>query len=167
MEQLADHASARTPPSTAAQALRAVRHFVAEHAQLAAFTGLASLARRSQWTRSMKPATRILIVDDEANSRNALAELLHDEGYEVATASDGVAARARIAELRPDSVLSDVHMPGFDDSGLFESAAGGDRPALVLMSARPQPRDAVVPFVRKPIELDELVTTIEDTLAGR
>ncbi|HEX6835536.1 MAG TPA: response regulator [Polyangia bacterium] len=104
----------------------------------------------------MRPAARILIVDDEANARNALAELLHDEGYEVATAGDGAAARARIAELHPDLVLSDVQMPGLDDG-----------PAFVLMSARPRPRGMVAPFVHKPIQIDELVATIEGALAGR
>jgi CheY-like chemotaxis protein len=114
----------------------------------------------------MRAAARILIVDDEANARNALAELLHDEGYEVATAGDGVAARARIAELHPDLVLSDVQMPGLDGVALHDATAH-DGPAFVLMSARPPPRGMVVPFVHKPIQIDELVATIEHALAAR
>ena len=114
----------------------------------------------------MRAAARILIVDDEANARNALAELLHDEGYEVATAGDGIAARARIAELHPDLVLSDVQMPGLDGVGLHDAAAH-DGPAFVLMSARPRPHGMVAPFVHKPIQIDELVATIEHALAGR
>ncbi len=115
----------------------------------------------------MRAAARILIVDDEPNARNALAELLHDEGYEVATAGDGVAARARIAELRPDLVLTDVQMPGLDGVGLHDAHHGPDGPAFVLMSARPRPRGVVTPFVHKPIQIDELVATIEGALAGR
>lgn len=115
----------------------------------------------------MRTAARILIVDDEANARNALAELLHDEGYEVATAGDGISARARIAELHPDLVLTDVQMTGLDGVGLHDAHGGGDGPAFVLMSARPRPHGIVAPFVHKPIEIDELVATIEDALAGR
>ncbi len=60
----------------------------------------------------MRPATRILIVDDGPNARNALTELLRDEGYEVSSAVDGTAAQARLAEFQPDVLLTDVHMPG-------------------------------------------------------
>ncbi len=118
----------------------------------------------------MRPAARILIVDDEAVSRNALAELLHDEGYEVATAGDGIAARERIADLRPDLVLTDVQMPGLDGVDLLTSTrAANDEhaPAFVLMSAWPPPRGELAPFVHKPIEIERLVATIEDTLANR
>ncbi|HEX9102340.1 MAG TPA: response regulator [Polyangia bacterium] len=115
----------------------------------------------------MRPAAKILIVDDEANSRSALAELLHDEGYEVATAGDGIAARARIAELHPDLVLTDVQMPGLDGVSLLAARSAKGGPAFVLMSARPRPHGALVPFVHKPIAIDELVATIEDTLGRR
>ena len=116
----------------------------------------------------MKPAARILIVDDEANARNALALLLADEGYEVATANDGAAAVARIAEVRPDLVLTDVHMPRLDGVGLMSAAAReADAPAFVLMSAQPQPHGTVVPFVKKPIAIEELLATIAGTLADR
>ena len=118
----------------------------------------------------MRSAARILIVDDEVVSRNALAELLHDEGYEVATAGDGIAAKARIADLHPDLVLTDVQMPGLDGIGLVASTrAANDEhpPAFVLMSAWPPPRGELAPFVHKPIEIDALVATIEDTLANR
>src|SRR5262245_41310313 len=41
---------------------------------------------------SSAPRARVLIVDDEANARTALAELLRDEGYSVETAADGFKA---------------------------------------------------------------------------
>ncbi|MBC7172979.1 MAG: hypothetical protein H5U40_11145, partial [Polyangiaceae bacterium] len=48
---------------------------------------------------SMPTRGRILIVDDEANAREALAELLADEGYETATASDGQKAVPLLASF--------------------------------------------------------------------
>ena len=101
-----------------------------------------------------RSAARILIVDAERNARNALRELLHDEGYEVSTAVDGAAAEERIADFRPDLVLSDVQL--------------GGRPVL-LMSARPQPTPHApgAPFIGKPIDIEELLATVQTTLARR
>ena len=57
---------------------------------------------------------RILIVDDEANARTALAELLRDEGYSVETAADGFKALPKLEEFAPDVVVTDLKMPGLD-----------------------------------------------------
>jgi len=54
----------------------------------------------------------ILVVDDEANARTALAELLRDEGYRVETAADGFKALGKIEEFSPDLLLTDLKMPG-------------------------------------------------------
>lgn len=117
----------------------------------------------------MRPATRILIVDDEPNARNALSELLRDEGYEVASAGDGSAAKARLDEFRPDVLLTDVHMPGGDGPELVEAAHGmcDGGPAVVVMSARPPPHGIDEPFVGKPIDIDQLLATVEDALQRR
>src|SRR3954463_6751597 len=78
------------------QALRAPRFDVA------GFVG-----PRFALAAGMRP--RILIVDDEPNARSALAELLRDEGYEVASVADGLSAKSRIAEFRPDVLITDLH----------------------------------------------------------
>src|SRR6478609_5916408 len=57
---------------------------------------------------------RILIVDDEANARTALAELLRDEGYAVETAGDGFKALPKLDDFAPDLLLTDLKMPGMD-----------------------------------------------------
>lgn len=113
-----------------------------------------------------RSAARILIVDDEPNARNALSELLHDEGYEVSTAVDGATARARIADFHPDLVLTDV-AAGTDSGSLLAASREPGAPALVLMSARPRPRASGAPFVGKPIDIEELLATVQTTLARR
>jgi CheY-like chemotaxis protein len=56
----------------------------------------------------------VLVVDDEASSREPLVFMLQGEGYRTATASNGRAALASIARQAPDLVLLDVTMPGMD-----------------------------------------------------
>ena len=117
----------------------------------------------------MRRAKKILIVDDEPNARTALSELLRDEGYDVSSADDGATAQACLAELRPDVILTDVHMSGVGGLDLLATARGmpDGGPAVVLMSARPQPRGVDEPFVGKPIDIDELLATVESALHRR
>lgn len=113
------------------------------------------------------PTPRILVVDDEANARNALREILADEGYVVDAAADGVAARDRLAAFRPHLVLTDVHMPRMNGIELMRLArATTPPPAVVLMSARLD-GEAGAPFVKKPIDVEELLDIVAQALAGR
>jgi signal transduction histidine kinase len=65
--------------------------------------GLASLPKR-----------RILVVDDNVDAADALAELLRDFGHDVRAVHDGPSAIEQAAIHRPDIVLLDIGMPGFD-----------------------------------------------------
>jgi len=90
---------------------------------------------------AVQPATqsrggRVLVVDDEANARQALVELLRLEGYEVESASDGKKALDRMAESEPEVVLTDLKMPVLD--GLELLRRGKQRwpqTAFVVMTA--------------------------------
>ena len=55
--------------------------------------------------------SEILLVDDERDLRDSLAEVLKGEGFAVRTAADGDVALSKIDEKRPDLVLLDVMMP--------------------------------------------------------
>jgi CheY-like chemotaxis protein len=57
---------------------------------------------------------RVLVVDDEANARNALAELLRDEGYITEVAGDGQHALRALESFDADVVLTDLKMPVMD-----------------------------------------------------
>jgi len=57
---------------------------------------------------------RLLVVDDDANNRIALARRLTQQGYEVETAGDGPHALARVPQGRYDLVLLDQMMPGMN-----------------------------------------------------
>ena len=62
----------------------------------------------------MSRSGRILVVDDEANARAALAELLRDEGFEVETAADAFKALGTHEAFTPHVVVTDLKMPGMD-----------------------------------------------------
>ena len=59
-------------------------------------------------------AGKILVVDDEADIRTLLKEILSEEGYEVDVAADAGQARASRARTVPDLVLLDIWMPDTD-----------------------------------------------------
>jgi DNA-binding NtrC family response regulator len=79
---------------------------------------------------------RILIVDDEANARGALSEILREEDYATETAADGFKALGKLDEFAPDVILTDLKMPGLDGIAFMEkarSAAPGT--VFVVMTA--------------------------------
>src|SRR6478609_7489982 len=83
---------------------------------------------------SDRPRGRILIVDDEANARAALSEILRDEGYETETAADGFKALGKLAAFAPDLVLTDLKMPGMAGLALLDRlrAADPELPVIVM-----------------------------------
>lgn len=79
--------------------------------------------------------TRILIVDDEPRTRDLLARLLREPGYDVRTAGSAAEALASAKAEPPDLVLADVHMPGgsgLDLARRLPEACGLRVPVLLL-----------------------------------
>ncbi|MEW5853802.1 MAG: sigma-54 dependent transcriptional regulator [Myxococcota bacterium] len=118
---------------------------------------------------------RILIVDDEANARGALAELLRDEGYQVETAADGFKALPKLEDFNPDLLLTDLKMPGMDGLELMGRARQLDpERAVVVMTAYGAVETAVAAmrkgaadYLTKPINMEELVLVLERALERR
>jgi len=112
---------------------------------------------------------RILIVDDEPNARNALAELLRDEGYETEMASDGNKALPLLDSFDPDVVLTDLKMPGLDGLGLLERGKKlSPHAAFVVMTAFGSIDTAVEAikkgaenYLTKPVDLHALSALVE------
>jgi two-component system, NtrC family, response regulator HydG len=114
----------------------------------------------------------VLIVDDEPRFRALYGESLSALGVEVATAADSEEALALIRERRPAMVISDVRMPGASGLELLQQVRrqSPDVPFL-LVTAYADVRDAVralkmgaVDYLQKPVDLDELLAAVEDTL---
>jgi DNA-binding NarL/FixJ family response regulator len=115
-------------------------------------------------------AERILVVDDHPLTRDALASLLTQGGFEVVgEAADGAAALELAAELQPDLVLLDLSMPGLDGlatlpglraaapgcevvvltaSGTEENLLGAIRGGAAGYLLKSEPPERIVDFLR-------------------
>lgn len=63
----------------------------------------------------------VLVIDDEARTREALTRLLAREGYQTVTAGDGAEALRALESATPDVILLDLMMPGMDGLELLEA----------------------------------------------
>src|SRR5678815_3256614 len=64
----------------------------------------------------------LLLVEDEAALREAVAEQLTDRGYQVEQADSGEAAIAKLADFAFDIIITDLRLPGIDGSAVVEAA---------------------------------------------
>jgi two-component system, NtrC family, nitrogen regulation response regulator NtrX len=122
-------------------------------------------------------SSHILVVDDEADIRGLLKEILSEEGYEVDVAANAAQARAARARQVPDLVLLDIWMPDVDGITLLRewSVGASDGCPVVMMSGHSTVETAVeatrlgaFDFVEKPLSLAKLLRTVERALdAGR
>jgi signal transduction histidine kinase len=116
---------------------------------------------------------RILVVDDEADSRDLLVQLLASWGARASGAGTAKEALAALERERPDLLVSDIAMPGDDGYALIAEVRRLERakaiaalPAAALTAfARPEDRDRVLAagfdaHVAKPIEPRALLATI-------
>jgi two-component system response regulator AtoC len=114
-------------------------------------------------------ARTILVVDDEAEIRKLLADLLKDAGYKVQHAKNGAEAIAAVAKDVPDLVMMDVKLPDQDGLAILRqlkrehadlevivmTAFGGSSSAIKAMEA------GAYDYVTKPFEIDDLLATLK------
>jgi signal transduction histidine kinase/CheY-like chemotaxis protein len=88
------------------------------------------------------PARRVLVVEDNADGRAMLRALLELDGHDVHEAADGPAGVQRAAALRPDVVIVDVGLPGYDGHEVARRVrASGLKTVLVALTGYGQPED--------------------------
>jgi DNA-binding response OmpR family regulator len=117
---------------------------------------------------------RLLVVDDDALSRDLLALLLTREGYAVDVLDSGDAAFATLSRRHmtvPDAVLADLQMPGTSGSELAHKLrqACGHITRLIAMSAsdpRANALDGFDAFLRKPFTMEVLATALTANAAS-
>ena len=81
-------------------------------------------------------APRVLVVDDEAMLADLLSQALRHEGWETATAKDGLDALAKATSFHPDVVILDVQMPRMDGLETLERCTLATRSCRSCSSPR-------------------------------
>jgi len=118
---------------------------------------------------------KILVVDDELNMQLVLKALLKKEGYDVATASDGIEALKVLKSGGVAVVVTDLKMPKLDGVGLLERVIR-DYPStpVIIITAHGTIATAVdalkkgaFDYITKPFERDELKNTIHKAMRTR
>jgi DNA-binding response OmpR family regulator len=118
------------------------------------------------------PTARVLLVDDDAELTQMLAEYLGREGFDVEIESDGGRAHDRAAQLRADLVVLDVMLPGRNGLDVLRALRARDQPPPVLMlTARGDDVDRIVglelgadDYLPKPFNPRELVARMRAVL---
>ncbi|HEX9288434.1 MAG TPA: response regulator [Anaeromyxobacteraceae bacterium] len=118
---------------------------------------------------------RVLLVEDDEDNRELMAEVLESAGYQVVTAGTGAEGLRALAESSVDVVVTDVGMPGM--GGLEVARAAKEIaprvPVIVvtgyaeredIASARGREVDAVLV---KPVDPDSLTAAVADMVAAR
>jgi len=111
---------------------------------------------------------RILIVDDEPMVREAIAQVLREEGYVVEVADDGRDALLKLEANRPDAILLDLMMPGMNGrqflTELRQIHGPADLPVVIMTAVHGVGQRALslgaTDIVEKPFDIDELLGKI-------
>lgn len=118
--------------------------------------------------RAPPPSTvRVLVVEDEAPLAALVSSYLDLEGFEVATASDGEAAIARVREWLPDVVILDLGLPGADGIEVCRSVRTFSDCYVIMLTARAEEIDKLVglsvgadDYLTKPFSPRELMARV-------
>jgi serine phosphatase RsbU (regulator of sigma subunit)/DNA-binding response OmpR family regulator/two-component sensor histidine kinase len=114
------------------------RGFVAEAFRWLEAGSAEPVARDQPPMASSRERATVLVVDDNADMRDYVSDLLSGE-YDVQTAADGIEALDKVRHVRPDLVLTDVMMPNLDGFGLLEKLRADPATTgtpVVMLSAR-------------------------------
>ena len=120
-------------------------------------------------------AKHLLLVDDEAALREAIAERLADHGFVVDQAASGEDALARLAEFAYDIIVTDLRLPGVDGRAVLEAALERYPEIIaIIITGFGTVKDAVnaikqgaADFITKPFQFDALLHVLASALEQR
>jgi two-component system, OmpR family, response regulator len=115
--------------------------------------------------------SKILIVDDDAHIRELVKVFLHNEGFDVIEAGDGLEALKKLESARADLVILDIMMPNMDGWELCRQLREATDIPLLMLTARGETSQKIKGFqlgtddyLVKPFEPLELVMRVKALL---
>jgi len=120
------------------------------------------------------PVAEILLVEDDLELRREMTAYLRENGHVVHEAGDVPTARKILADRAIQVAVLDVNLPGEDGLSLCRTLAGGDGPAILMLTAQGDPIDRILglelgadDYVVKPIMPRELLARVKALLRRR
>lgn len=114
---------------------------------------------------------RILVVDDNEETRHVLSVALEQSAYDVVTAEDGMEGLQKALELQPDLIILDLAMPKLSGLEVCQRVRASPELAhvpIIVLTASTEPADfraaqqrGAVLFVRKPFEVQKLLSHVQ------
>jgi CheY-like chemotaxis protein len=115
--------------------------------------------------------SRLLVIDDDREVRDTIAEVLRFDGYDVQTASDGCEGLALVCRNPYDLIFCDLRMPKMDGQAFYEEIQR-DYPRvlrrIVFVTGEAHAfqyaaflRDTGIPVLEKPVTFQQLKTMVE------
>ncbi len=119
-------------------------------------------------------AQSVLVAEDERNLVEALSFLMRRAGYEVSVTHDGPSTVEMTKRIKPDLVLLDIMLPGFDGFEVVSAIrreAGGKQPRVIMLTAKGHEKDrrkaiglGVDDYVTKPFSNRDVIERVRALL---
>lgn len=120
---------------------------------------------------------KVLIIEDEEDNRDLVQMILKREGYEVYEASTGVNGVELAQEVKPDLIISDIMMPGYDGYQVLNALRQDKRTMaipFIFLTAKADKRELRLgmgmgadDYLTKPLNRKELLEAVSSRLAKR
>ena len=119
---------------------------------------------------------KILLVDDDPYMMDILTAILTSEGYEIEPAGDGEEALQKIADAKPDVIVTDVMLPKLDGWKLCKKVKGNPETKMIpilIMTAKGEQMSELMSYesgadayISKPFQNKDLVNSIKQLLGS-
>jgi DNA-binding response OmpR family regulator len=116
-------------------------------------------------------AETVLVVDDDATTRDVIVRYLEREGFEALEAEDGGRARAVIETSEPNLVILDLMLPGIDGLSVMRWIRSSGWTPVIMLTALGEETDRIVglelgadDYVTKPFSPRELIARVKTAL---
>lgn len=113
-------------------------------------------------------STSVVVVEDERTIARTIADRLRAEGWSVHMAHDGPSGVELVERVRPDAVVLDVMLPGFDGLEVCRRIQGSHTQGVLMLTARDEETDMLVglgvgadDYMTKPFSMRELVARLK------